>query len=432
MTVAARSISNRLTATRLARSLLGTFFTVCLTGCLVVDNQTKAPADVLPVVNPAPLERDFRANNAGHTVLVAVVDSGTDYNHPALTQNIHFELDSSGRPTGAGFDFIGNDPWPAPYLARTFDIDPQAPAQQRNNSRSVRKLLNATLALAPELSVMLDPRRSIEFEAQGAAHGTHVAALVTRGDRSIGLIPYRVMPVNSEAGDAPIEVLAYRATARQVRQGIENAIARKARIINLSLGLRKRDIPESIHAEFETWKHDFKSIALANPHVVFVAAAGNDNENVKPDGDQFPCGVRAPNVLCVTATDGNGQKADFSNTVAPELTQIAALGKDVTSAYPSGFCNSEYLKYMAMSEGFDLEPALILAFANQMKRECSGEAYVKESGTSMAAPLVAGELARLSQRQPLEPAEALIKRLLMKAQGGVLQISPPKEQHLAQ
>lgn len=398
---------------------------VCLTGCLVVDNQAKAPADALALVNPSPAPRPFAANNKAHTVLVAIVDGGTDYNHPALSSNIHFQLDRDGRPLGAGKDFLGDDTWPAPYIARTFDIDLQAPAQQRGRSRSVRALLEAAVKIAPELTPVLDPRRSVEFEAAGSSHGTHVAYLVSRGERSIGLIPYRVMPVSSEPTDVPTEVAAYRATAHQVKRGIEDAIAKKAKIINLSLGLKKRDIPEEIHGEFELWKQEFKAIALANPRVVFVAAAGNDNENVQPDGAQFPCGVRAPNVLCVTATDAKGRKADFSNTVAPELTQVAALGSDVVSAYPAGLCRSDYVKLLAMTEAFELEPDLLHPFIQQMKKECFGGEYIRESGTSMAAPLVAGELARLSQKFPHETAAALIARLLKSAPAGYLDVKPP-------
>ena len=74
------------------------------TGCYSDNQNIISKADFL-VGNPAPITRDFRGNNARHKVLMGVIDSGVDYNHPLLSNNIHFKLDPPGTPR-ARVDFI--------------------------------------------------------------------------------------------------------------------------------------------------------------------------------------------------------------------------------------------------------------------------------------------------------------------------------------
>jgi thermitase len=120
----------------------------------------------------------------------------------------------------------------------------------------------------------------------------------------------------------------------EVAAGIRWAVDHGARVINLSLG----------DPQFSQTLYD--AVRYAYEHdVVLIAAAGNDNV----DQPMFPAGYEE--VLAVSAVNRNAQKAVFSNF--GEHIDVAAPGEHIPSTFPD----------------------------NQ---------YVFMSGTSMAAPHVAG------------------------------------------
>jgi serine protease len=67
-------------------------------------------------------------------------------------------------------------------------------------------------------------------------------------------------------------------------------------------------------------------------NTLFVFAAGNDGAN-NDAVPRYPCNYRAPNVLCVAATDRNDQLAGFSNYGASSV-HLAAPGVDSLSTVP--------------------------------------------------------------------------------------------------
>ncbi len=87
-------------------------------GITPCDNQKDLPQHIACIANPIPIERNFQFNNQSHNILVAVIDTGIDYNHPELMNHIHFELDENGRAIRWGWDFVGQDGWPSPYIGR--------------------------------------------------------------------------------------------------------------------------------------------------------------------------------------------------------------------------------------------------------------------------------------------------------------------------
>lgn len=58
-----------------------------------IDDQSHVPKEISALVNPVPMPRDFLKNNKRHKVLIAVIDTGVDYIHPAHLDNFHFYLD---------------------------------------------------------------------------------------------------------------------------------------------------------------------------------------------------------------------------------------------------------------------------------------------------------------------------------------------------
>ncbi len=173
-------------------------------------------------------------------------------------------------------------------------------------------------------------------------HGTHVsgiaAAVFDNGFGIAGVAPdARIMPVRvlGKHGCGNLD---------DVDAGIRWAADRGAHVINLSLSdnvVFRNVLGGSIESAVEyAW----------GKGVIAVVAGGNDT--------LFPSGYRMTNALIVAATDRNDAKASFSNGVGDAKWGISAPGVSILSTLP-------------------------------------GNRFASLSGTSMAAPHVAGAAAVL-------------------------------------
>jgi len=169
-------------------------------------------------------------------------------------------------------------------------------------------------------------------------HGTHVAGIAAAVDNDIGVIG-----VAPGASLYAVKVLDKTGSGyvSDVILGIQWAIANDMQVINLSLGTSS-DV-QSLH--------DACDAAYA-AGIVVVAAAGNSGDT-NPDSDvRYP--ARYSNVIAVAATDDTDARASWSSD-GPEV-ELAAPGVAIYSTWRDG--------------GYDTI-----------------------SGTSMAAPHVAGTVA---------------------------------------
>ncbi len=175
-----------------------------------------------------------------------------------------------------------------------------------------------------------------EGNGLGWGHGTHVTGILAQVAPQSSILPVRVLDSN---GRGNTFTLAY---------AIELAVNQGANVINLSLGT-----PADSRVLRETIQQ-----AVARG-VVVVAAAGNMNT----DQPQYPASY--PDVIAVTAVDGNNQKAAFANYGAAWV-DLAAPGVGIISTMVGPL----------------------------------GSGYATWSGTSMAAPFVSGAAARSLQAMP--------------------------------
>ena len=228
-------------------------------------------------------------------VLVAVVDTGVDLQHPDIAPNVFLNpgelgTDANGRDKRFnGVDDDGNgfvDDW------RGWDFAAGDGSGQDN-----------------------DP-------SPGNAHGTHVAgiigAVVNNALGIAGVVPrvrLLAVKVGPDAPGASTVINAY--------QGILYAASLGAAVINCSWGGPGRSEAE----------HDIVRAAVALGSVV-VAAAGNDARNAP----FYPAAY--PEVLSVTATDSTDTKAWYANYHSS--VDVSAPGDDILSTIPGGF-------YMRMS-----------------------------------------------------------------------------------
>ncbi|HXV02248.1 MAG TPA: S8 family serine peptidase [Gaiellaceae bacterium] len=195
-----------------------------------------------------------------------------------------------------------------------------------------------------------DPR-----DEQG--HGTHVAGIIG----AVGNDGRGVTGVNWSVGLLPVRVLdaSGRGTTATIADGFRYAASR-ARIVNASLGGGANDPA-------------LEAAIAAFPETLFVVAAGNSgtNNDALPT---FPCAYPEPNVVCVAATDATDALAYFSN-IGPTTVDLGAPGTSILSTWRDGD-------------------------------------YFSASGTSMAAPHVAGAAALVWSRNPALTA-AQVKATLL-------------------
>ena len=252
-------------------------------------------------------------------VVVAVVDTGVDYNHQDLAANIWantgeiandgIDNDGNGYTDDVrGYDFINNDkdPW------------------------------------------------------DDYSHGSHVAGTIGAvGNNNIG-----VVGVSPNVSIMPLKIFtAYGSTSiSAIVQGIDYATQNGAKVINASYG----------GSGFSQAQKD--AIDDANTMgVSFVAAAGNysSNNDINPF---YPSSYDLPNIIAVAATTDRDQLASFSN-YGKTSVDLGAPGQGILSTIP-------------------------------------GNLYGLNSGTSMAAPHVAGAAALLLAQDPSR-TPAQLKNILM-------------------
>jgi len=174
----------------------------------------------------------------------------------------------------------------------------------------------------------------------GWGHGTHVSGILTQVAPNSKIMPIRVLDSNGR-GDAFL-----------VAYAIEWAVNHGADVINMSLGVDQY-----------TWVLYNAIQYAAKNGVVVVAAAGNSNTSKA----QYPAAFSE--VVGVAAVDSNNVKAAFSNH--GKWVSMAAPGIGIRSTMVGKNVNGEIV-----------------------------HTYANWSGTSMAAPFVAGAAALIHQKLP--------------------------------
>ena len=224
-------------------------------------------------------------------IIVAVIDTGVDYNHPDLASAMwknRAEIPGNGKDDDGngfvddyhGWDFANNDNSPM----------------------------------------------------DGGGHGTHCAGVIAgQGDRAWGVAPrVKIMPLKflKDGGSG--------STADAI-EAIYYAIDMGAQVLSNSWG-------GGGHSPLLR-----EAIEVAHSRgIIFVAAAGNNGRNLDT-APSYPASYTVPNVISVAAISENGKRAWFSN-YSSSLAFIAAPGVDIYSTYPNG--DYVYLSGTSMAAPF--------------------------------------------------------------------------------
>jgi subtilisin family serine protease len=216
--------------------------------------------------------------STGHSeIIIAVVDTGVDMNHPDLRDNI----------------------WTNPGEVPNNGID-------------------------DDHNGFVDDVHGWDFAANDNVpdddygHGTHVAGIAAgRIDNNIG-----IAGMAGHATIMPLDVFTGRiGTYDSLIRAIVYATDNGARVINMSLGATSYSRGEQAAVEY-AWSHG----------VVLVAAAGNNGCTTHAGSYHYP--AAQPHVIAVAATDAGDQAASFSS--CGDFVDVAAPGSLIWSTYKGG------------------------------------------------------------------------------------------------
>ncbi|NBX75355.1 MAG: hypothetical protein EBQ92_02285 [Proteobacteria bacterium] len=249
------------------------------------DPQFRNQADL----NNIQAERAWDLTTGSHDVLVGIIDTGVDYRHPDLVQNIWTNVGETG------IDIEGND-------KRTNGVDDD------NNG-------------------YVDDVHGYDFfnndndPMDDMGHGTHVAGTIgASGNNGIG-----ITGLNWNVGIVPLKFIGADGSGSEADavKAIEYATMMDIPITNNSWGGLgyNQVLKEAIRAYGEKGG-------------LFVAAAGNnsvDNDVV----NCFPANYELDNIISVAAVDNQDNKPAFSNWGSQKV-HIAAPGVDILSLAVSG------------------------------------------------------------------------------------------------
>ncbi len=211
-------------------------------------------------------------------------------------------------------------------------------------------------------------------------HGTHCAGTIGAvGNNAEGVVgvawDVKIMPLKILGGYGEPEETNVFAFMSSAMQALEYALEMGVKVSNNSYGWS---------SQF-TWSFErLLRHADTNDHV-FVAAAGNEGAD-NDQFDRFPANFDAPNLISVAATDHDDLLAEFT-CYGAETVDIAAPGVDILSTMPDFGWSSR-------------------------KRNGPLGWYGFMSGTSMAAPHVAGVAALLRSVAPWATSDMIVAALL--------------------
>jgi subtilisin family serine protease len=342
-------------------------------------------------------------------VNVAVWDSGVDTSlFPGRVR-----LDASGKPAFLAFD-VHENPSASPLMPIPQALRGRLP-QLKSRIKGLSDLQsNVDSPEASEVKTLLsklkpDEYRSVVEEiglAENYSHGTHVAGIATAGNPYARLVNARIeFDYHLLPDPCPSRELADK-NARNVQADVDFLKQEGVRVVNMSWGGTVKDYegqlelcnigktPEErkkiAREYFDIQKNALVAAFKSAPGILFVAAAGNANEN-STFAEAIPADIVLPNLLTVGAVDKAGDEASFTS-YGPTV-KVHANGYQVESYLPGG-------------------------------------ERVALSGTSMASPQVTGLAAKMLAVNPkLTPPQliAIIEKTSEKTADGRRHLIDPKK-----
>tara|TARA_B100001123_G_scaffold420359_2_gene526638 strand:+ start:4373 stop:7675 length:3303 start_codon:yes stop_codon:yes gene_type:complete len=285
------------------------------------------------------------------SIVVSIVDSGCQWDHPDLVDNLWNNLKEDVDGDGRTIELIGGKWQLDPGDLNDVDDDGNGYVDDLIGW----DIAGTTSGNDPDNNPMAPPDPG---PTGGNVHGTHVAGIVAAStDNEVGIasIGFSIshMVVKIQYDENPSDSTFTGGGSK----GVLYSAKAGAHVINLSWGGGGRSVSEE--ALYNNVRNNYGAIV--------VAAAGNANTSEA----HYPSAY--PSVVGVASSNSNDKKSSFSNYGA--WVDISAPGSGILSTIYDGD-------------------------------------YQSWSGTSMASPLVAGAVGLLWSYYPREPAERILQMLL--------------------
>ncbi len=230
------------------------------------------------------VEKAWDIETGSKDVIIAVIDTGVDYNHPDLKDNIWTnQAELNGKP---GVDDDANG-----YVDDIHGFS------------------------------FADATGKVTDNMDDHGHGSHCSGTIgARGNDGAGIVGVnwntRIMGVKFLGADGG-------GTLEGAIKAIDYATKMGAKVLSNSWGGGSYS---------ETLKQAIERAHAAG--AIFIAAAGNEADN-NDQGEHYPANYNVPNVLSVAAIDNKGELASFSN-YGKKRVHLAAPGVNIYSSLPGG------------------------------------------------------------------------------------------------
>ena len=232
------------------------------------------------------------------------------------------------------------------------------------------------------------------------AHGTHVAGIAVAGNPFARVLCARIS-FDYHSTPAPILIQAARAHARSYAETVAYFKAAGVRAVNMSWGWTMDEIENGLEANgigasaeerkamteeiFGTLDQGLHDAIASAPEILFVNAAGNDDNDVKFERN-IPSSYTLDNMMTVGAVDQAGQRTSF--TSAGENVVVYANGFEVVSYVPGGermaFSGTSMASPNALNLAVklitvrpDLQPGEVIRLIEQGADELEGQPGLK-------------------------------------------------------
>lgn len=309
--------------------------------------------------------------------VVAFVDTGVMYDHTDLAENMWTnDAELNGE---SGVDDDGNGCVDDVYGWNYYDSSAYIGFEESSVSAAARPG-------SPSSSSSNKDGNNTYYNSKSDtedAHGTHGAGTVAAVNNTEGVVGI--------GANANVKIMSVKAlggsqgygTTESVVKGINYAVKNGACIVNLSLGGEDDD-------------DTLRSVIEENPNVLFTIAAGNEGTD-NDSTPTYPANYSYDNVLSVANLQCNGELHYYSN-YGKETVHLAAPGSEIYSTSTGDGSSSGSTNFWD-------------SWWNSNSKAATSS-YERMSGTSMAAPMVAGVAAMLYSKYDTLSIQAIRQAIL--------------------
>ena len=307
-----------------------------------VSGEAKSGAELTENVVKVNAPNVWEMGYTGEGILVAILDTGVNYEHPDLADHL---WDGGSQYPHHGFDSYNNG-------KETMD------------------------------------RRG---------HGTHCAGIIcgdgNSGEKQTGVAPNVTLMCIKALSDEGS------ANANSICSGMEFAVEHGADVLSMSLGIANSSVTDRTIIRQTC-------VNVLEAGVIASVAAGNEgeklNSNPVPDNVRVPGSCPAPWIHPDQQGNAGGTSCVVSVGAVDKNDKVASI----SSRGPVTWQHTSYADY-AYNPGIGLiRPDVCAPGKDIISLDYNSNGYVKMTGTSMAAPCVAGVISLMLSKNPeLTPAE---------------------------